>query len=98
MIYPLFEAVNQGMKDAMQALADEDIDLARQVVRQKPEIERLASAAAEHLSQRLMADEPNRVRAFQVETDIISQTKRMHYYARRIARVIVGENGELKER
>jgi len=98
MIRPLFEAVHQAVKDVLQALADDDSDLARQVVLQKPEIERLANAAAEHLSQRLMADEPNRIRAFQVETDIISQIKRVHYYARRIARVIVRENGELKER
>lgn len=98
MMRPLFEAVNQGMKDVLQALADEDSDLARQVVRQKPEIERLATAAAEHLSQRLMADEPNRIKAFQVETDIISQIKRVHYYARRIAKVIIRENGDMKER
>ncbi len=98
MIRPLFEAVDQAMKSVLQALADDDPDLARQVVMQKPEIERLADAAVEHLSQRLMADEPNRIRAFQVETDIISQIKRVHYYARRIAKVIVRENGEMEER
>ncbi|MCG8583993.1 MAG: Na/Pi cotransporter family protein, partial [Pirellulales bacterium] len=82
-IAPLYEAVAGAMEDALQAVKDKDAHLARQIVARKSEIQELADRASAQLSQRLLADEPDRVAVFRVESDIISQLNRLFYFARR---------------
>lgn len=67
---------------------DGECPRALQVIALKPEIQRLADNATSHVAVRLLADAPNRVDVFRVESDIISQINRLYYYAKRIAKVI----------
>ena len=57
----------------------------------KSEINRLAAKAEEHLSRRLAADEPNRLAMFRLESEIMEYLKRMYYFAKRIAKLVVGD-------
>ena len=47
----------------------------------------LAQEATAHLAKRLVADEPDRLQAFQIETDIIESYRRINVYSRRIAKL-----------
>ena len=49
----------------------------------------LAEEATAHIARRLVADEPNRLENFQIETEIIETYKRFNTLTRRIARLAV---------
>ncbi len=78
-----------SVEHAIEALVANDRDLAEEVLSAKAEISGLGDAAEEHLSRRLSADEPNRLAAFRLESEIIEYLKRMYYFAKRIAKVVV---------
>jgi len=52
------------------------------------EINQLALAAENHLANRLVAEEPNRLATFRIESEIIEYLKRVYYFAKRIAKVV----------
>ena len=81
--------VSKALDAALQAVAQKNAEAAGQVVGMKQEINRLASAAAVHQAQRLVADEPNRLRAYTVEMDILQSLKRIFYFTKRMARSVV---------
>ena len=60
----------------------------------KPHITKLSTAAERHLSHRLIADEPQRIIAFHLESEIIEHLKRMYYFAKRIAKLVREEDEE----
>jgi phosphate:Na+ symporter len=74
---------------AGQALVDSDQQLAEEVMAAKLEINQLALAAETHLANRLVAEEPNRLATFRIESEIIEYLKRVYYFAKRIAKVVV---------
>jgi len=51
-----------------------------------PLIECLSSQA-----QRLVAEEPNRIRTYTIEVDIIEKLKRIYYFAERMAKTVDSE-------
>ena len=63
--------------------------LAAEVIAAKPEINRLAAEAEAYISQRLAADEPKRLVAFRLESEIMEYLKRMFYFAKRVAKIVV---------
>lgn len=62
-------------------------EAARQAIEMKPEITARTSDAIQYQLERLTADEPDRVEAYRIESDIIEDLKRIYYYAKRAARV-----------
>ena len=52
-------------------------------------INQLANEAENHLAQRLIVEEPNRLATFRIESEIVEYLKRVYYFAKRIARVVV---------
>ncbi len=62
-------------------------EAARRAIDMKPEISARTSDAIEYQLERLTADEPDRVQAYRIESDIIEDLKRIYYYAKRAARV-----------
>jgi phosphate:Na+ symporter len=80
--------VSWSVERAMQALVESDPAIATEVLDAKAEINRLATNAEEHLSRRLSADEPQRLAAFRMESEIMEYLKRMYYFAKRIAKVV----------
>lgn len=85
----LHRAVSDGLDAALRALATDDAALASEVIEAKGEIAQMASSAAVHQVDRLVADEPNRLAAYAVETDIVERLRRIFYFAKRIAKIVI---------
>lgn len=86
---PIHEKVCWSIETALEALAEQNVEKAESVARSKKDFNDLADDARGHLSKRLVADEPNRLEIFRIETDIIESFKRIHTLARRIADVVI---------
>jgi phosphate:Na+ symporter len=82
----LHQAVQRGFDGAMIAAIQRNREATRRVSAMKEEINSLERAAASHQVERLVADEPNRVAAYRIETDLINNLKRIYYYSKRTAR------------
>jgi phosphate:Na+ symporter len=85
----LATAVSRAFDDALKALESGDADDALEVLESKKSVSALAEEATAHIAKRLIADEPNRLDNFQVETEIIETYKRFNTLTRRIARLAV---------
>jgi phosphate:Na+ symporter len=84
-------AVAESVRTACRALAEDDSEAAERVIDAKGHINELIDAATLHQADRLVADEPNRLAAYAVEVDVIERQKRIYYFAKRIAKSVVGE-------
>jgi phosphate:Na+ symporter len=76
------------VEGALRALVESDQQLAEEVMAAKLEINQLAMEAQNHLANRLVAEEPNRLATFRIESEIIEYLKRVYYFAKRIAKVV----------
>lgn len=85
----LHERAYDALRRAVQALTDGDADQARRVVAMKQGVAALAHQAAEHGARRLVADAPNRLRAYTREVEVIEKLRRIYYFAKRIARTVL---------
>jgi phosphate:Na+ symporter len=81
--------VTKALASAMQAATQKGEAAANVVIAMKGEINRLAESAAIHQARRLVAEEPNRLPAYTVEMDILQNLKRIYYFAKRMARLVV---------
>jgi phosphate:Na+ symporter len=81
--------VTRALAAAMQAATQKSEEAAQVVIDMKGEINRLADSAAIHQARRLVAEEPNRLPAYTVEMDILQNLKRIYYFAKRMARLVV---------
>ncbi len=98
---PLHRQICSNFDLVLVALRTGDRDAAEKVAQKKKVVKKLAEDATEHLARRLIADEPNRLAAFQVETDIIESLQRLNALIRLIARQleeIPGSSGEARNR
>jgi phosphate:Na+ symporter len=82
-------AVSKALDAALQAVTQKNEEAARVVVDMKAEINRLADSAAVHEAKRLVAAEPNRLPAYTLEIDILENLKRIYYFCKRMARLVV---------
>jgi phosphate:Na+ symporter len=82
-------AVTRALAAAMQAATQKSEEAANVVIGMKGQINRLAERAALHQARRLVAEEPNRLQAYTVEMDILQNLKRIYYFAKRMARLVV---------
>ena len=85
--------VTKAVGAAMQAVTQNSETAAGLVIDMKREINRLAGLAAVHQAERLVASEPNRLPAYTIEMDILENLKRIFYFAKRMARVVVPSVG-----
>lgn len=83
--------VTTAVDIAVGAVAKGSPEAARRAINMKPQITARSAEAIEHQLERLRADEPRRVEAYRIESDIIEDLKRIYYYAKRAARVGVPE-------
>lgn len=88
----LFEAVSRAMHGALEALDSDDLKKAREVVEMKGLIDDLADETNERLGARLLADEPNRIILFRIQNEMVNQIKRLYYFAKKIAKTVLGED------
>ncbi len=78
--------VTLALENALLAVTQKNEMAAQTVVQMKKDINRKADSATVHHVQRLVAEEPNRLPTYAVETDIIANLKRVYYFAKRMAR------------
>ncbi len=88
-IFELHDGVKEAFELAMLAVTQKNENAARRVAAMKSEINSIAKKADRHQAERLVADEPNRIQTYGLETDLIAHLKRIFYFARRTARVAV---------
>lgn len=87
----LHQRVCWSVSSAVEAVITLNPELAEEVMAAKLDINRLANDAEEHLAHRLIANEPNRLATFRIETEIIEYLKRVYYFAKRIAKVVAND-------
>jgi phosphate:Na+ symporter len=83
--------VVEAFEMALVAVIQKDQGAARTVAGMKREIRNLEDEIMAHQTERLVADEPNRVATYRFELDLVTNLKRVYYFARRIARAAVPE-------
>jgi phosphate:Na+ symporter len=84
---PVEEKVVEAFDNVVTSLGTGDRDAAVNAMRAKEKVNDLAQEATAHLAKRLVADEPDRMEAFQIETEIIENYRRIYVYSRRIAKL-----------
>jgi len=89
LIEDFFRQVSTALDLALTAVTEKDEATARRVSAMKSDINELERSAQLHEAERLVADEPHRVQAYRLETDVIANLKRIYYFAKRTARVAV---------
>ena len=77
-----------SVERAVRSLVENDASMAAEVMKAKGEVNKLAEEVESHLSKRLAADEPNRLLAYRLESQIMEYLKRMYYFAKRIAKIV----------
>ena len=78
------------------ALERQDMNLATEVIKSKADIWHLVDAADDQIAKRLSSRDADRVELFRLESDLAEQHRRVFYFARRIAKAIVGEVSEVE--
>lgn len=91
----LHRKVCSAFDDIVTAIESRDVALAHEVVATKADVNSTADAIMQHLAERLVAREPNRLASFSVEADIVENLKRLNNLTRRIGRVVI-EAGDRK--
>jgi phosphate:Na+ symporter len=86
---PIHEKVCWAFDRALKGLRTGDKAAAHDATGSKRAVNDLADAATGHLAKRLVASEPNRLAAFQLETDLIENLKRINTLTRRVARILL---------
>ena len=71
----------------LQAVADNDPVLAKQVLEASEEVKRNVRAALEHQAEQLSPDHPERLAIFRVEMEFIDNMKRIYDQAKRVAKM-----------
>jgi phosphate:Na+ symporter len=85
----LHKSIAHSVHQSLSALAENDELIAQSVVAMKSLINEEIEAATQHQTQRLVADAPNRLEAYTIEVEYIEKLKRIYYFAKRIAKLVV---------
>ena len=91
---PIAEQAGAAFDKALAALEKGDPDDALDAIESKETVNGLADDATAHIAKRLVADEPDRLETFQIETDIIEIYRRLNTYTRRIARLTLEKTAD----
>jgi phosphate:Na+ symporter len=88
------KTVQRALSLAIQSVSQSNIDVAKTVIKMQQDISKLSESAAIHQTERLVAQEPNRIPAYTIEVDIIEKQKRIYSFAKRMASTVYAEKGE----
>jgi phosphate:Na+ symporter len=84
--------VVSAVRQSSEAFSTDDIGSAREVVEEKQGINEIAAQLEGRLASRLVAEAPHRLDAFRLESELVEYLKRVYYFAKRIAKVILPES------
>ena len=87
----LHRTVTERLRRAVSALRTDDRGEALEVVGARQEFIDQRHEVLAHLTRRLQADEPNRIRSFEREVEVVGQLQRISGLTRHLARVFAGE-------
>ncbi|HMO15807.1 MAG TPA: Na/Pi cotransporter family protein [Pirellulaceae bacterium] len=79
--------VADALRRAIETINNPDAEVSRQVIAGKEAFNHLSNAVLARLRNRLMIDGGTRVQTFQMEVDLVNQYQRLHYFARRVAKL-----------
>ncbi len=98
LIEEMVEMLIQLLEKATQAITRMERKPAREVVKAKNEINRLAADIERHVVRRMSADAPLRRLTYQTETELLEALKRVYYFTKRIAKeVLQADTGKKKD-
>ena len=80
--------VVEALSDVLKAVAKQDAELAKAVRQRRKEVAQVASEVASHGIDRLTADEPNRLRTYAREMEVVEILDSVFSTVRRIARTV----------
>ncbi|MGB5451972.1 MAG: Na/Pi cotransporter family protein [Sedimenticolaceae bacterium] len=80
--------VTDAVNAAILAVSENNAEAAGSVTTMKEEITEITNSAAAHQARRLVADEPNRIEAYTIETDIAEKLQRIYYFAKKMAKTV----------
>lgn len=80
--------VGATVSDAVEAVREDDLELAERAIARKPAVKRLADRALRHLAETLHDQDPQRIDRVRLETAIIDTLRRLHDQARSAAKAI----------
>ncbi len=86
---PIQDEVSHAFELALSALETGETRKAVDAIEGKATLIALTTEASTHLAKRLVADAPSRIEAFELETDIAENFRRIHTYTRRIAKLTI---------
>jgi len=84
----LHTTIAGSVERALHSVAKNDADAARGVIAMKGAVQNQVEHAEQHQARRLVADAPNRIAAYSVETEVIEKLKRIYYFAKRMAKTV----------
>ncbi len=87
-------SVRRALDASLQAATQRSREAAAAVRQMKAEINEQSDLARRHQAARLVADEPDRIAAYTLETDILQNLQRIYYYTRRMARTVLKSSRE----
>ena len=87
------KTISRSLDLSVQAVSQQNTEAARAVVEMKEAINAMADSATLHEARRLLADEPRRLEAYSLETDILKNQKRVYYFAKRMAKGVLRDGG-----
>ncbi|MCP4271669.1 MAG: Na/Pi cotransporter family protein [Gammaproteobacteria bacterium] len=85
----LHEQIEKSVELAVQAVSQNNKVAASMVIQMKIPVSETVASAGVHLSERLVADEPDRVAIYTAEVQLIENMKRIYYFAKRMAKTIL---------
>lgn len=81
--------ISKSLDAAIHAVTQKSHEAAQVVIEMKKLVKRGTSTALGHQATRLVVDEPHRLSAYTIETDMFQNLRRIYYFTKRMARVAV---------
>ena len=88
MLTRLHAEIAGAVDNAVRAVMDDNGRKAQDVIAMKKDVNCLVTFASIHETQRLIAEEPNRLPTYMMETEVIEKLKRIYYLAKLMARMV----------
>jgi phosphate:Na+ symporter len=89
LLQPLNDSIRESFEAVESALVARDVAAARTAASTKRVVGDLAERVRTYLATRLAVQTPNGLAAYQIESDLVEDMKRLHTLTRRIARALV---------
>jgi len=88
----LHRDVSWALERAVRGLADQDLDVIREVVNYKAIIQSSVASVERQLARRLAAHADLRLTAYRLEFEILEHLKRIYYFVKRIAHTLIDQS------